>query len=199
MHAESTNTHLQNVSVYASIVNYTVYVIPLQSQTENITYKLLYRLVETLDDCRPRDSQNDTMLQENNSIIISTPSYDAAGGMLFFQLPTPSRVKVIFCFELTVCVPDITSIVIEGSIDINGAASTIGDIMLSSAMTASTFTPKHTISSIHAEDSTILIAATTLCVIVIILTTLTIMTLIIIVRRKRKWRSGLSKTSNIYE
>ena len=199
MHAESTNTYL-NVSVYASIVNYAVYVIPLQSQTENITYKLLYQLAETLDDldCRPRDSQNNTMLQENN--IISTPLYDASGGMLLFQLPTPSQANFILCFELTVCVPDFTKVVIEGSIDINGVASTIGDIMLSSAITASTFTPKHTISSIHAEDTTTLIAATTLvCVIVIILTILTITTLIIIVRRKRKWRSGLSKTSNIYE
>ena len=194
MHAES----YLNVSVYASIVNYTVYVIPLQSPTKNITYKLLYRLAETLDDCRLRDSQNNTMLQENNNIIItSTPLYDAAGGMLLFQLPTPScQVNVVFCFELTVCVSDITTVVIEGSIDINGVGSMIGDTLLSSAITASTlsFTPKHTMSSI---DTTTLIA---LCVIVIILTILTIMTLIIIiVRRKRKWRSGLSKTSNIYE
>ena len=49
MNAESTklNTSL-NVSVYASIVNYTVYIIPLQSQTGkfNMIYKLLYRLVQ---------------------------------------------------------------------------------------------------------------------------------------------------------
>ena len=195
MHAESTSTYL-NMSVYLS--NYTIYVIPLQSQTENITYKLLYRLADTLDDCRPRDSQNDTMLQENNNIM-SPPLYDA--GMLLFQLPIPSRANFIFCFELIVYVPDFTTVVIEGSIDINGVASTIGDIILLSAITASTFTPKHTMSSIHAEDNTILIAVTTLCVIVIILTTLTITTLIIIiVRRKRKWRSGLSnQISNIYE
>jgi hypothetical protein len=120
-------------------------------------------------------------------------------GMLLLQLPTPSRASIIiFCFELTVYIPDFTTVVIKGNIDIHGEASTIDDNSALSSTSTYTFTPKRT--SIDAEDHTILIAISTLCA--IILTTLMIILLIIIVilRRKRKWRSGFSNhTSNIYE
>ena len=184
--SESTNDYL-NVDIYSS--NYTVYVIPLQSQIINTTYSFLYNFGKTLDNCV--GSQN--MVHDNNT---STPIQDA--GMLLSQLPKPSQANLVVCFVLTVNFPDFT-VVIEGNFDFN-RADTISYVMLSTA-TISTVTPKHTSIESDAEDDKILIIVTTLCVIFIILTTLVIVSLIIVIlQRRRKWRSVLSnQASNIYE
>ena len=191
LYAESTNVYL-NVNIYSS--NYTVYVIPVQPQTENTTYtyKVLYQLGETHDDCG--GSQN--MPQENNTFT----SMHNADTALLLQLPKPLQANFVLCFILTVYFTDFSTIVIKGNLDFN-SPNTNNDVM-PSRTTASSIPPKHKSIESDAEANTTLIATTTLCAIVIILTTLAIISLIVIVasRRRRKWRSGPSnQENNIYE
>lgn len=190
LYAESTNVYL-NVNTYSS--NYTVYVIPVQPLTENTTYtyKVLYQLGETHDDC----GGSQDMPQENNTLI----SMHNADTALLLQLPTPSQANFVLCFMLTVYIADFTTVVIKGNLDFN-RVNTNNDVMPSTI--ASLVPPKHKSIESDVKANTILIAATTLCAIVIILTTLVIISLTVIValRRRRKWRSGPSnQENNIYE
>ena len=180
MYTESTNVYL-NVNIYSS--NYTVYAIPVQPQTENTTYtyKLLYQLGETLDDC----GGSQDMPQKNNTFT----SMHNADTALLLQLPTSSQANFVLCFMLTVYIVDFTTVVIKGNLDFN-RANTNNDVMPSTFIESG------------AEDNTTLIAATTLCAIVIILTTLVIISLpVIVALRRRRWRrSGPSnQENNIYE
>ena len=193
LYAESTNVYL-NVNIYSS--NSTVYVIPVQPLTENTTYtyKVLYQLGETHDDC----GGSQDMPQENNTLTCT--SMHDAGTALLFQLPIPPQANFVLCFMLTVYFADFTTVVIKGNLDFN-KANTNNDVMPSTT-TASLVPPKHNSIESGAEDNTTLIAATTLCAIVIILTTLVIISFIVIValRRRRRWRSGPSnQKNNIYE
>ena len=192
LYAESTNVYL-NVNAYSS--NHTVYVIPVQPQTENTTYtyKVLYQLGETHDDC----GGSQDMPQENNTLTCT--SMHDAGTALLFQLPTPPQANFVLCFMLTIYFADFTTIVIKGNLDFN-SPNTNNDVMPS--ITASSIPPKHKSIESDAEANTTLIAATTLCAIIIILTILVIISLLVIValRRRRKWRNGPSnQDNNIYE
>ena len=195
LYAESTNVYL-NVNAYSS--NHTVYVIPVQPQTENTTYtyKVLYQLGETHDDC----GGSQDMPQENNTLTCT--SMHDAGTALLFQLPTPPQANFVLCFMLTIYFADFTTIVIKGNLDFN-SPNTNNDVMPSTTTASdSPVPPKHKSIESDEEANTTLIAATTLCAIIIILTILVIISLLVIValRRRRKWRNGPSnQDNNIYE